>query len=116
MLIDNISLAYPYFYNLAFYVLDNISLAYLYFYNLAFYVLDNISLAYPYFYNLAFYVLDNISLAYPYFYRAMFEILEDGWQAFSTEAEFTRLTHNSDEWRISTVNKNFEVSLNYKIA
>ena len=56
------------------------------------------------------YFSDNVTLAYPFFYRPMFEIIEDGWQAFQAESEFSRVSHVSGEWRLSNVNKNFEVS------
>jgi myotubularin-related protein 9 len=47
---------------------------------------------------------------YPFFYRPMYTIMEDGWTAFQLETEFAKLVGGkSDEWRISTVNKDFEV-------
>jgi len=57
-------------------------------------------------------VTDDITLTYPFFHRPIFDILEDGWQAFSSEAEFNRIqNHVGSEWRLSHVNKNFEVDL-----
>jgi len=53
--------------------------------------------------------LDDPSLLYPFFYRSSFTIVEDGWTAFSTEAEFSQLVIKSDEWRISHVNKAYAV-------
>ena len=57
-------------------------------------------------------ISDNVPLAYPFFYRPMFEIIEDGWQAFQAESEFSRVSHVSSEWRLSSVNRNFEVTRN----
>lgn len=57
--------------------------------------------------------LSNLSdprLLYPHFYNPEFNLVEDGWTAFQIESEFANLTNFSDEWRISTVNKNFDVS------
>ncbi len=56
-----------------------------------------------------FVVSGNINLAYPFFYRPMFAIMEDGWQAFLPETEYGRLKSFSEEWRLSSINKNFEV-------
>ena len=50
-----------------------------------------------------------MTLAYPFFYRPMYDVIEDGWTAFSCESEFSRVSHVSSEWRLSSVNKNFEV-------
>ena len=47
---------------------------------------------------------------YPFFYRPMFEILEDGWTAVPLESEYSKWTLGSEEWRISSVNRDFEVS------
>lgn len=58
--------------------------------------------------------IDDITLTYPFFHRPIFDILEDGWQAFSSEAEFNRIqNHVGSEWRLSHVNKNFEVCPSY---
>lgn len=55
--------------------------------------------------------VDQVSLLYPFFYRAMYDIIEDGWEAFQIQNEFTKI--QSDEWRISHVNKNFAVGINF---
>ncbi|XP_074656633.1 myotubularin-related protein 9-like [Tubulanus polymorphus] len=60
--------------------------------------------------------IENINLSYPFFHRAGFEIIEDGWQAFTPESEFTRIISSTDEWRISHVNKDFEVCPSYPQA
>lgn len=54
--------------------------------------------------------LNDARLLYPHFYNPEFKIVEDGWNSFCIETEFANLTNFSDEWRISNVNKNFEVS------
>lgn len=54
--------------------------------------------------------LNDARLLYPHFYNPEFKIVEDGWNSFCVETEFANLTNFSDEWRISNVNKNFEVS------
>ncbi|KAM5164286.1 myotubularin-related protein 9 [Mantella aurantiaca] len=51
--------------------------------------------------------LDTIPLMYPFFYRPMFEVTEDGWHAFLPEQEFELLGSETDEWRLSYVNKDF---------
>lgn len=53
--------------------------------------------------------LNDPRLLYPYFYNPEFTLVQDGWTAFQIENEFSNLTNFSDEWRISNVNKNFEV-------
>ncbi|XP_077990034.1 myotubularin-related protein 9-like [Glandiceps talaboti] len=55
--------------------------------------------------------LESVSLTYPFFFRPMFDIMEDGWQAFLPENEFARLL--GEEWRLSHVNKTFEVCYSY---
>lgn len=55
-------------------------------------------------------ILDDITLTYPFFHRPSFPILEDGWHAFAPEAEFNHIqSHVGSEWRLSQVNKNYEV-------
>ncbi|CAG0895172.1 unnamed protein product, partial [Darwinula stevensoni] len=61
-------------------------------------------------------ILSNIEdtrLHYPFFYRAMHAILEDGWMAFLLDSEFPKLTRHSDDWRISAVNRDFQVCPSY---
>ncbi|XP_072042296.1 myotubularin-related protein 9-like isoform X2 [Amphiura filiformis] len=55
--------------------------------------------------------LESVTLTYPFFYCPKFEILEDGWHAFLAENEFARL--NSEDWRLTFVNKNFQVCPSY---
>lgn len=55
-------------------------------------------------------------LKYPFFYRAMYTVLEDGWTAFTTESEFSRLIQPGDDWRISYVNKDYKVCSSYPSA
>ncbi|CAL8144055.1 unnamed protein product [Orchesella dallaii] len=57
--------------------------------------------------------IDVPSLSYPFFYRPMYTIVEDGWTAFSTEAEFSQLVLKSEDWRISQVNKDYAVCKSY---
>ncbi|KAJ6222771.1 hypothetical protein RDWZM_001316 [Blomia tropicalis] len=57
--------------------------------------------------------LNDPRLLYPYFYNPEFTLVQDGWTAFQIENEFSNLTNFSDEWRISNVNKNFEVCPSY---
>ena len=52
-------------------------------------------------------ILEPVTLTYPFFYRTTFDVMEDGWQAYLPENEFARLTN--DDWRISYINKNFQV-------
>lgn len=56
--------------------------------------------------------LDTTKLLYPFFYRPMYNILEDGYLLFKPESEFTKLIA-SDEWRISVVNKKYDVCGTY---
>ncbi|KAB0798251.1 hypothetical protein PPYR_09244 [Photinus pyralis] len=56
--------------------------------------------------------LDNPTLMYPFFYRPMYTILEDGHNLFKPELEFSKLIA-SDEWRLSTVNKDYSVCPTY---
>lgn len=60
--------------------------------------------------------IDDISLKYPFFYRPMFEVLENGWDAFQPEIEFNRFKEISEDWRLSSVNKDFSVCASYPHA
>ncbi|XP_059488042.1 myotubularin-related protein 9 [Neocloeon triangulifer] len=62
--------------------------------------------------------LDNMTLLYPFFYRPVYNMLEDGWSAFNTESEFSKLLvpGSNEEWRISYVNKDFSVCGSYPSA
>ena len=57
---------------------------------------------------------DNITLLYPFFYRPMFDVFEDGWQAFLAESEFSRVKSYSEDWRLSYINKNYQVCQIYQ--
>ncbi|XP_069053931.1 myotubularin-related protein 9 [Lepisosteus oculatus] len=57
--------------------------------------------------------LDSVSLMYPFFYRPMFEVIEDGWNTFSPEQAFKQIESLTEEWRLSTVNKDFTVCPSY---
>lgn len=46
---------------------------------------------------------------YPFFYRPIFEILEDGWITFPLESEYAKWTSAGSDWRVSHVNRKFEV-------
>uniref|UniRef100_A0A914C300 Myotubularin phosphatase domain-containing protein n=1 Tax=Acrobeloides nanus TaxID=290746 RepID=A0A914C300_9BILA len=51
---------------------------------------------------------------YPFYYRCPFNVLDNGWTAFGIDEEFARLVILCpDKWRISSVNKNFEVCQSY---
>lgn len=52
------------------------------------------------------------SHGYPFFYRPMYSILEDGYTMFRGELEFSKLLA-SDEWRFTTVNKDYSVCSSY---
>lgn len=56
--------------------------------------------------------LDKPERLYPFFYRPMYNILEDGYTLFKPEIEFAKLLA-SDEWRISTVNKDYSICPTY---
>lgn len=61
--------------------------------------------------------IEEPTLHYPFFYRPMYPILEDGWTAFRPETEFSKLvTTLSEEWRISYVNKDFNICPTYPSA
>ncbi|XP_075057310.1 myotubularin-related protein 9 [Mixophyes fleayi] len=57
--------------------------------------------------------LDSITLMYPFFYRPMFEVTEDGWHSFLPEQEFELLSAETDDWRLSYVNRDFSVCPSY---
>ncbi|NP_001088751.1 myotubularin related protein 9 L homeolog [Xenopus laevis] len=57
--------------------------------------------------------LDSITLMYPFFYRPLFEVTEDGWSLFSPEQEFEQLILETDDWRLSSVNRDYSVCLSY---
>jgi myotubularin-related protein 9 len=56
--------------------------------------------------------LSELNMLYPFFFRPMYNILENGWQMYQPEIEFSKLLA-SDEWRVSQVNKDFEVCSSY---
>ncbi|XP_071999919.1 myotubularin-related protein 9 [Engystomops pustulosus] len=57
--------------------------------------------------------LDSITLMYPFFYRPMFEVTEDGWNSFLPEQEFELLSTETEDWRLSEVNRDFSVCQSY---
>lgn len=57
--------------------------------------------------------LNDVRLLYPYFYNPDFNFVEDGWSLFRTETEFSNLFTFTDGWRISSVNKNFDICPTY---
>lgn len=57
--------------------------------------------------------LDSITLMYPFFYRPMFEVTEDGWSSFLPEQEFELLALETEDWRLSEVNRDFSVCQSY---
>lgn len=57
--------------------------------------------------------LDSITLMYPFFYRPMFEVTEDGWSSFLPEQEFELLASETEDWRLSEVNRDFSVCQSY---
>ena len=46
----------------------------------------------------------------------MFDVLEDGWTSFLPEVEYSKLLQNKEEWRISHVNKDYSVSIEYIVS
>lgn len=56
--------------------------------------------------------LHGCQYLYPFFYRPMYSILEDGYTMFRGELEFSKLLV-SDEWRFSSVNKDYSVCSSY---
>ncbi|KAE8605472.1 hypothetical protein XENTR_v10015153 [Xenopus tropicalis] len=57
--------------------------------------------------------LDSVTLMYPFFYRPMFEVTENGWSLFLPEQEFEQLALETDDWRLSSVNRDYSVCLSY---
>lgn len=57
--------------------------------------------------------LDDPRLFYPFYYRPLFDIIEDGWQSFELEREYNKFLQNTDEWRISHVNKQYKLCPTY---
>ncbi|XP_007902502.1 myotubularin-related protein 9 isoform X2 [Callorhinchus milii] len=60
--------------------------------------------------------LQSITQMYPYFYRPKNLNRQEGWNLFTTEEEFTRLSANTTNWRLSYVNKAFAVCPTYPDA
>lgn len=59
-----------------------------------------------------YHLIDAQYLMYPFFYRPQDgnTIVEDGWTAFSTQAEFSKIILQSEnDWRISHVNRDYSV-------
>ncbi|XP_044146704.1 myotubularin-related protein 9 [Bufo gargarizans] len=57
--------------------------------------------------------LDSITLMYPFFYRPMFEVTEDGWNSFPPEQAFELLSAETEDWRLSDVNRDYSVCQSY---
>uniref|UniRef100_A4IHQ8 Myotubularin-related protein 9 n=1 Tax=Xenopus tropicalis TaxID=8364 RepID=A4IHQ8_XENTR len=57
--------------------------------------------------------LDSVTLMYPFFYRPMFEVTENGWSLFLPEQEFEQLALETEDWRLSSVNRDYSVCLSY---
>lgn len=57
--------------------------------------------------------VENTNLRYPFFYRHLRAIDEDGWDIFSTEMEFLKLSSLTQGWRISHVNSGYKVCPSY---
>ncbi|KAL3119689.1 hypothetical protein niasHT_009635 [Heterodera trifolii] len=59
--------------------------------------------------------LHGVAHDYPFYYRCPFVVLDNGWEAYSVEQLlFARLQlHARDKWRISSVNRGFEVCASY---
>ncbi|XP_046393459.1 myotubularin-related protein 9 [Ischnura elegans] len=60
--------------------------------------------------------LEDTTKLYPFWYRPMYTILEDGWTAFRPETEYSKLIVQSEDWRITYVNKDFTVCPSYPSA
>ena len=53
---------------------------------------------------------DNPASSYPFFYNpGLFKALEDGWSLYTPDQEFLSLTAGNQDWRLSSLNSNFEV-------
>lgn len=57
--------------------------------------------------------LDDSRLFYPFYYRPMFTIIEDGWQTFELDREYQKILQNTDDWRVSQVNRSYKVCHTY---
>ncbi|KAI3418379.1 hypothetical protein GPALN_009700 [Globodera pallida] len=59
--------------------------------------------------------LHGVAHDYPFYYRCPFTVLDNGWEAYSVEQQlFAKLQmHTKDKWRISAVNRGFEVCASY---
>ncbi|XP_072404014.1 myotubularin-related protein 9-like isoform X3 [Chiloscyllium punctatum] len=60
--------------------------------------------------------LESIRHMYPFFYRPKEPNLQEGWNLFTPEEQFTKLSLHTDNWRLSYVNKEFAVCLSYPEA
>lgn len=57
--------------------------------------------------------LEKCEAFYPFFHQVLSGVFEDGWSAFSTETEFSKILVNSDDWRLSHINKHYAVCPTY---
>ncbi|XP_038650664.1 myotubularin-related protein 9-like isoform X1 [Scyliorhinus canicula] len=60
--------------------------------------------------------LETTSHMYPFFYRPKQLNLLEGWDLFTPEEQFTKLSIHTDNWRLSYVNKEFAVCTTYPDA
>lgn len=60
--------------------------------------------------------LENCEYYYPFFHQSLSGVFEDGWSAFLSETEFSKILVNTDEWRLSHVNKDFSICPSYPQA
>ncbi|CAD5120271.1 DgyrCDS8840 [Dimorphilus gyrociliatus] len=60
--------------------------------------------------------VESTEFLYPFFYRPNSDIKENGWEAFKVETEFARIKYKTDQFRLSYVNKEFDVCPSYPQA
>lgn len=57
--------------------------------------------------------LDDPRLMYPFYYCRSFDIIEDGWQTFELEREYRKILQSTDDWRLSSANKDYKLCSTY---
>jgi len=57
--------------------------------------------------------LGDPRLMYPFYYCRNFNIIEDGWQTFELEREYMKILQSTDDWRISSANKDYKLCSTY---
>ncbi|RMB91201.1 hypothetical protein DUI87_32337 [Hirundo rustica rustica] len=60
--------------------------------------------------------VDSVMMMYPFFYRPPSLRLEQGWHRFPLERFFQRLSSQTSQWRLSTVNRDFSACPSYPPA